>query len=99
MKSFWCFTILVLSVATCCLPAFAGPSIIISEVMFNPKNVSDTLGEWIEMFNANNFEVIISGWQIKDKIGATKTYTFPENTKIEANGFLILKRIEWNNIQ
>ncbi len=53
---------------------------------------SDTENEWVEIFNANNFEADLTSWKIRDKIGAVKTYTFPENTKIEANGFLILKR-------
>lgn len=53
---------------------------------------SDEKEEWIEVFNQNNFEVNLSSWQILDVIGATKTYTFPEETKISPQGFLIFSR-------
>ncbi len=66
-------------------------NIFLNEIMPSPEG-SDSENEWIELYNANNFEADISGWKIRDKIGAVKTYAFPENTKIEANSFLILKR-------
>lgn len=48
--------------------------------------------EWIEIFNKNNFEVNLSGWQIQDIRGKTKTYIFPEGTKISPQSFLVLSR-------
>ncbi len=66
-------------------------NIFLNEIMPSPEG-SDTENEWIEIFNANNFEVDLTNWKIRDKIGAVKTYTLPQNSKIEANGFLILKR-------
>ncbi|MDD4990357.1 MAG: lamin tail domain-containing protein [Candidatus Pacebacteria bacterium] len=66
-------------------------NVFINEIMPSPEG-SDSENEWVEIFNASNFEADVSGWKIRDKIGAVKIYTFPENRKIEANGFLILKR-------
>jgi len=50
--------------------------------------------EWIEIFNQNDFEVDISSWKIKDKIGRTTSYIFSANTKISPLGYLVLKRPE-----
>ena len=90
MKSFWYFTILVVSVTTCCLPVSAGPSIIISEVMFNPKNVSDTLGEWIELFNPLDTAVSLSGYSLGDLSG--QRFGFDQGTTLEAGETLIVAR-------
>lgn len=68
-------------------------SVFISEVMPSPEG-SDAENEWIELYNANDFEADISSWKIRDRIGAVKTYTLPQNSKIEANSFLVLKRLQ-----
>jgi len=67
--------------------------IIINEILPNtPLGIRDEEGEYIEIFNQNNFEVDLSEWQIADIEGATKTYTFPKGIKISAKGFLVLSR-------
>jgi len=66
-------------------------NVFINEIMPSPEG-DDAENEWLELYNANNFAVDLAGWKIKDKIGATKTYIFPENTKISANRFLVLTR-------
>jgi len=75
-------------------------NIFINEVLPSPEG-PDTENEFIELFNANNFEVNLSSWKVKDKIGSTKSYSLLENTKIKANGFLVLKssqtKISLNN--
>lgn len=82
------------------LPKNYPSNIFLSEVLPSPEG-SDTENEFIEIFNANNFEVDLSGWKVKDKVGAVKSYSLPENTKIPANGFLVLKssqaKISLNN--
>jgi predicted amidohydrolase len=40
--------------------------IVITEIMPNPKAVSDTSGEWFEVYNAGTSTVDLSGWSIKD---------------------------------
>ena len=68
-------------------------NILISEILPSPEG-PDTENEFIEIFNANNFNVDLTGWKIKDSSGATKTYALPENTMIKANEFLAFKSIQ-----
>lgn len=65
--------------------------IIINEIMPWPED-SDSKEEWIEIFNQNDLEIDISGWQIRDIAGSVKTYTLSVGSKIEAKGFLLLPR-------
>jgi len=65
--------------------------ILINELVPSPEG-KDELEEWLELKNTNNQEVDISGWKIQDTIGSTKTYIFPEATKIKAQGYLVLTR-------
>lgn len=65
--------------------------VIINELLPSPAG-SDEEQEWIEIFNKNNFEVNLSGWQITDAVGRTNTYIFPEGTLIKPYKFLVLSR-------
>jgi hypothetical protein len=67
--------------------------IVFNEILPSPEG-PDEENEWIEIFNQNNFDVNISGWQITDIIGTTKIYNFPGGTIIKANDFLIIPRTE-----
>jgi competence ComEA-like helix-hairpin-helix protein len=67
--------------------------IIFNEILPSPEGADET-EEWIEIYNQNGFEVDLSGWQIKDQRGGIKTYTFPQGSKIIANGYLLLARPE-----
>ncbi|MCX6723099.1 MAG: lamin tail domain-containing protein, partial [Candidatus Staskawiczbacteria bacterium] len=57
----------------------------------NPSGADET-NEWVELYNSNNSDVDLSGWQLKDIEGTATTFIIPQNTKILANGFLIFKR-------
>jgi hypothetical protein len=72
-------------------PIIYPSNIIINEIMPSPEGADET-EEWIEIFNQNNFEADLSGWQIKDTVGKTSTYVFPSGTKIPAKEFLTLNR-------
>lgn len=65
--------------------------IIFSEILPSPEG-PDAENEWIKIYNQNDFEVDLSGWQIKDTIGRTTTYTL--NSKIKELSSLILSRPE-----
>jgi len=65
--------------------------IYINEILPNPEGADET-EEWIELYNSNNFEVDLTGWQIKDSTGSITNFIIPQNTKILANGFLVFKR-------
>lgn len=74
------------------IPQITYPSgIYINEILPSPEG-ADEQNEWLEIYNDNNFEVDMAGWQIKDQVGAIKTYTWPENSVIEAKGFLTVSR-------
>ncbi|MBZ9578166.1 lamin tail domain-containing protein [Patescibacteria group bacterium] len=65
--------------------------VVFSEILPSPEG-PDAENEWIELYNQNDFEVDLSNWTIQDIQGKTKTYTL--NTKIPANGYLVLLRPE-----
>lgn len=73
-------------------PIISYPSgIYINEILPNPEG-DDAKNEWIEIYNSNNNDVDLSGWQIQDIEGSITTYIILKNTKIFANDFLILER-------
>lgn len=49
----------------------ASPTLLITEIMFNPSACSDSAGEWIEIFNNGPSEVSLDGWSLGDASGAT----------------------------
>ena len=67
--------------------------VFINEVLPSPEG-SDETEEWIEFYNNNDFEVNLSGWQIKDIAGTNTIFTFTKDTKILKNAYLVLKRPE-----
>jgi len=69
--------------------------IFINEIMPNPSGADET-NEWIELYNSNNFDADLSGWQIQDTEGTPTTYTIPQSTKILSYGFLVFKRPDTN---
>lgn len=72
-------------------PVIYPSGIFINEILPNPEGADET-DEWIEIFNSNNFDVDLSGWQIQDTAGTPATYTISKDAKILANGFLVFKR-------
>lgn len=72
-------------------PITYASGVYINEILPNPKG-TDEIDEWIELYNSNNFEVDLSGWQIEDTAGTINTFIIPQNIKINTNGFLIFKR-------
>ncbi len=40
--------------------------IVVSEIMPNPAKVSDTYGEWLEIYNNDTITIDLSGWILKD---------------------------------
>ena len=65
--------------------------VFINEILPSPVGKDDK-EEWFELFNQNNFEVYLSGWEITDISGKTTIYKIPEGTKILAKGFLVFHR-------
>ena len=66
------------------------PSIIISEIHYNPSTVqgSDNDWEFLEFYNPNTFDVALSGWRLEDGIA----YDFDAIDSINSLSFLVLAR-------
>lgn len=72
------------------LPTCPPPgTLIISEVMVNPKVVSDTAGEWIELWNLGAVPVNLQGLEVAD---STRTLPIQTPVVIEAGGVAVLAR-------
>ncbi len=44
--------------------------IVITEIMYNPDQVSDARGEWFEIYNTTDNDVDINGWSIEEADGS-----------------------------
>lgn len=68
--------------------------IIITEIMNNPDQVSDTVGEWFEVYNTTSNSIDMDGWTLKDDGSNTHVIdaAVGGNTVVPANGYLVLGR-------
>ena len=82
-------------------PLFGGPAptppptstaIVINEIMQNPNAVSDTNGEWFELYNPSTVDVDIRGWVISDAGTDTHTITSATAVVVPAGGYAVLGR-------
>ena len=65
----------------------AGSPVVINEIMYNPISGLDE-DQYVELHNRSGTPVDISGWRITDGI----EFTFPANTVIDANEYLVVGR-------
>lgn len=65
------------------LPVYS--QVIINEIMYHPssENVAE---EYIELHNRSSTNVSLAGWRISNGV----EFTFPSNTVIQANGYLVV---------
>ncbi len=74
------------------LPLLATPAltaesdILIHEIMYNPA-VTNTGGEFVEIYNGGSTPVDVSGWQLEDSLQVM--FTLPSSTTIAAGGYLV----------
>ena len=66
--------------------------ILITEFMANPSAVSDSDGEWLELFNPGSVKVNINGWTLKDAGVDNEKIAHTGPLYVPANGFLVLGR-------
>ncbi|MFH1460685.1 MAG: lamin tail domain-containing protein [Candidatus Omnitrophota bacterium] len=84
--------VMVMVILGAALSANVFADVIINEAMIDPNAVSDTYGEWIELFNTGVEDIDINSWVLKD---ADSNYHQINNNGpliILANDFLVLGR-------
>ena len=81
---------LLLSSATNSHGALLAGELIISEVMANPAAVSDTNGEWFELYNRTDSSIDLNGLNFYDS--GSNSHTISESLFIEASSYLVLGR-------
>ena len=64
--------------------------VVINEIMKNPEMVSDSYGEWFEIYNADTMSIDLRGWTIHDNDSDTHVITSTNPVVIEPGGFLVL---------
>jgi len=64
--------------------------IIITEIMQNPSAVTDTNGEYFEVYNTTTAAIDMSGWTISDL--DTNNHTISSSVIVPANGYAIIAR-------
>ena len=69
--------------------AIAVGDILITEFMANPSAVSDTSGEWFELYNNTGADIDIAGWTIADAGGS---HLILEALIIAAGDYVVLSR-------
>lgn len=65
----------------------------ITEIFPNPIGIDD--GEWIELYNPNEFSVDLNAWMIDDEDGGSRPHTVLERV-IAAHSYLLLGKEETN---
>jgi len=64
--------------------------VVINEVDTNPPgDDSESIAEWVELYNPTDNDVDLSGWSIASTTILKKTLTIPEGTIISSGNFLI----------
>jgi hypothetical protein len=64
-------------------------NIVINEINYNAHPDFDP-GDWIELYNPNDFEVDLSNCQLKDENTSGNVFKFPDSQTISAHEFLVL---------
>lgn len=64
--------------------------IVINEINYNPVDTFDA-GDWVELYNPNDFPVDLSGWVLKDDDDAHE-FVIPAATIMAADSYWILAR-------
>ncbi|AAZ26887.1 lamin tail domain-containing protein [Colwellia psychrerythraea] len=75
---------------TLSIPANAG--IIINEIFQNPSVVTDSNGEWFELFNSGLTDIDINGWTFGDNDIDSQVVNNGGSLIISSGGFLVLGR-------
>jgi hypothetical protein len=76
-----------------CVPAPTCPavgSLIVTEIMQNPNAVSDSAGEYFEVYNTTSSAIEMQGWTIKSLTTDSKDHVIASSLLVPANGYVVL---------
>jgi len=72
---------------------FSDAGIVITEIMPNPSQVSDSYGEWFEIYNSSPDIIDLNGWHIRDNDNDDHTITTDNSTLlIQPGQYLVFCR-------
>jgi cysteine-rich repeat protein len=80
---------------TCTEEIFTGipiGALVVTEIMQNPSAVSDSKGEWLEIYNTTGTDIDLNGVIVRDN--GANTHTITEAVIVNAGGFVVLGRNE-----
>jgi len=66
------------------------PAVMITEIMQNPSAVSDSVGEWFEIYNADSVAVDLCGWTVRDLDSDTLVIGCYDHFWIEPEEYLVM---------
>jgi len=66
--------------------------LLITEIMANPEAVSDANGEWVEIWNATNHDLLLNGLTIEDAGSNQHVITSTEQLVLPAKAYWVLAR-------
>ncbi len=64
--------------------------LVITEFMASPNAVSDTDGEYFELYNPTSFDINLNGWQIRDDNALDNLHVFSADVWVPAGGYAVL---------
>lgn len=65
-------------------------SVVISEIMQNPSAVTDSSGEWFEIYNSGTLALNLNGWTIRDN--GSDSHTIAVDVLVQPGAFAVLGR-------
>ena len=84
------FAILISGISTSVYAQTISDHVVINEVDTNPfGDDSQSISEWVELYNPTDSDVDLSGWEIASTTVLKKTFTIPDGTIISPGDFLI----------
>ena len=84
------FAILISGISTSVYAQTISDHVVINEVDTNPLgDDSQSISEWVELYNPTDSNVDLSGWEIASTTVLKKTFTIPDNTIISPGDFLL----------
>lgn len=95
MQKITTITLIIHILLTICNSLPISAQVFINEIMASNASIiadpdNGEYADWVELYNASNQDIDISGWFLSDNISDTTKWQLPAGTTINAFGFLLL---------